>query len=156
MLSAENRAKIIEYGIYAREIDERTRRGGSSDPYWCTNWTFIPLFSEKGITMIDSYYQSYQDSISYILDDENINDFTLILNFNDVREVDQTTYQEYLNDDRFCVACDSGGRKYPKNFVKKTASPDKERQFYQRDSEIKSLEYQLERLKDKRNSIIES
>lgn len=156
MLSAENRAKIIEYGIYAREIDERTRRGGSSDPYWCTNWTFIPRFSEKGITMIDSYYQSYQDSISYILDDENINDFTLILNFNDVREVDQTTYQEYLNDDRFCVACDSGGRKYPKYFVKKTASPDKERQLYQIDSEIKSLEYQLERLKDKRNSIIES
>lgn len=156
MLSAEKRAKIIEYGIYAREIDERTRRGGSSDPYWCTNWTFIPRFSEKGITMIDSYYQSYQDSISYILDDENINDFTLILNFNDVREVDQTTYQEYLNDDRFCVACDSGGRKYPKYFVKKTASPDKERQLYQIDSEIKSLEYQLERLKDKRNSIIES
>ncbi|MBE9894832.1 hypothetical protein G8C15_05705 [Enterococcus casseliflavus] len=156
MLSAENRAKIIEYGIYAREIDERTRRGGSSDPYWCTNWTFIPRFSEKGITLIDSYYQSYQDSISYILDDENINDFTLILNFNDVREVDQTTYQEYLNDDRFCVACDSGGRRYPKYFVKKMASPNKERQLYQVDSEIESLEYQLERLKEKRKSILES
>lgn len=156
MLSAENRAKIIEYGIYAREIDERTRRGGSSDPYWCTNWTFMPRFSEKGITMIDSYYQSYQDSISYILDDENINDFTLILNFNDVREVDQTTYQEYSNNDRFCVACDSGGRRYPKYFVKKMASPNKEKQLYQVDSEIESLEYQLKRLKEKRNSIIKS
>lgn len=155
MLSAENRAKIIEYGIYAREIDERTRRGGSSDPYWCTNWTFIPRFSEKGITMIDSYYQSYQDSISYILDDENINDFTLILNFNDVREVKQITYQEYSEDDRFQVACDSGGRRYPKYFVKKTASPNKERQLYQVDSEIESLEYQLKRLKEKRKSIIE-
>ncbi|MFQ7375329.1 MAG: hypothetical protein ACLROT_10820 [Enterococcus casseliflavus] len=156
MLSAENRAKIIEYGIYAREIDERTRRGGSSDPYWCTNWTFMPRFSEKGITMIDSYYGSYQDSISYILDDENINDFTLIFDFNDVREVEQTTYQEYSEDDRFQVACDSGGRRHPKYFVKKTANPNKERQLYQVDSEIESLEYQLKRLKEKRKSIIES
>ena len=43
-----------------------------------------------------------------------------------------------------------------RNILLKTASPDKERQLYQVDSEIKSLEYQLERLKDKRNSIIES
>lgn len=156
MLSAENRSKIIPTGLYEREIDERTRRGGSSDPYWCTNWTFVPRISENKIMLIDSYYKSYQDSILYVLDNENINDFTLIFDYSDVREVDQTTYQEYLNDDRFCVACDSGGRKYPKYFVKKTASPDKERQLYQVDSEIKSLEYQLERLKEKRNSIIES
>lgn len=155
MLSAENRAKIIPTGLYAREIDKRTSKGTSTNPYWCTNWTFFPRISENQIMLIDSYFQSYQDSISYVLDDENINDFTLIFDFNDVREVKQTTYQEYANDDRFWVACDSGGRNYPKYFVKKTASPDKERQLYQVDSEIESLEYQLKRLKEKRKSIIE-
>lgn len=155
MLSAENRAKIIPTGLYAREIDKRTSKGASTDPYWCTNWTFVPRIGENEITLIDSYYQSYQDSISYVLDDENINDFTLIFDFNDVREVEQTTYQEYANDDRFWVACDSGGRSYPKYFVKKTASPNKERQLYQVDSEIESLEYQLNSLKKKRKSLIE-
>ena len=156
MLSAENRANILPTGLYAREIDERTRTGASTDPYWCTNWTFFPRISENRIMLIDSYYQSYQDSISYVLDDENINDFTLILDFNDVRKVEQTTYQEYADDDRYQVACDSGGRSYPKYFVKKTASPNKEKQLYQVDSEIESLEYQLKRLKEKRNSIIKS
>lgn len=153
MLSVENREKIIPTGLYAREIDERTRRGGSSDPYWCTNWTFVPRISENEITLIDSYYKSYQDSISYVIDDGNINDFKLIFDFNDVREVNQTTYREYSEDDRFWVACDSGGRKYPKYFVKKTASPNKDLQLYLIDSEIESLEYQLERLKEKRKSI---
>ena len=106
MLSVENREKIIPTGLYAREIDERTRRGGSSDPYWCTNWTFVPRISENEITLIDSYYKSYQDSISYVIDDGNINDFKLIFDFNDVREVNQTTYREYSEDDRFWVACD--------------------------------------------------
>ncbi len=155
MLSAENRAKIIPTGLYAREIDKRTSKGASTDPYWCTNWTFVPRIYENEITLIDSYYQSYQDSISYILDDKNINDFTLIFDFNDVREVKQTTYQEYADDDRYQVACDSGGRSYPKYFVKKTASPNKDRQLYQVDSEIESLEYQLKRLKEKRKSLIE-
>lgn len=156
MLSVENREKIIPTGLYAREIDERTRRGGSSDPYWCTNWTFVPRISENEIMLIDSYYKSYQDSISYVLDDGNINDFKLIFDFNDVREVNQTTYREYSEDDRFWVACDSGGRKYPKYFVKKTASPNKDLQLYLIDSEIESLEYQLERLKEKRKSIFEN
>lgn len=155
MLSAENRAKIIPTGLYAREIDKRTSTGASTDPYWCTNWTFVPRIYENEIILIDSYYQ-YSNSISYVLNDENINDFKLILNFDDVREVEQTTYQEYADDDRYQVACDSGGRNYPKYFVKKTASPDKERQLYQVDSEIESLEYQLKRLKEKRKSIIES
>lgn len=156
MLSVENREKIIPTGLYAREIDERTRRGGSSDPYWCTNWTFVPRISENEITLIDSYYKSYQDSISYVIDDGNINDFKLIFDFNDVREVNPTTYREYSEDDRFLVACDSGGRKYPKYFVKKTASPNKDLQLYLIDSEIESLEYQLERLKEKRKSIFEN
>lgn len=155
MLSAENRAKIIPTGLYAREIDKRTSTGASADPYWCTNWTFVPWIGENEITLIDSYYRSYQDSISYVLDDKNINDFTLIFDYDDVREVKKTTYQEYADDDRFLVACDSGGRNYPKYFVKKTASPNKERQLYQVDSEIESLEYQLKRLKEKRKSIIE-
>lgn len=155
MLSAENRAKIIPTGLYAREIDKRTSTGASADPYWCTNWTFVPWIGENEITLIDSYYQSYQDSISYVLDDKNINDFTLIFNYDNVREVKKTTYQEYADDDRFLVACDSGGRNYPKYFVKKTASPNKENQLYQVDSEIESLEYQLNRLKEKRKSIIE-
>lgn len=155
MLSAENRAKIIPTGLYAREIDKTTSIGASTDPYWCTNWTFVPRIYENEIILIDSYYQ-YSNSISYVLNDENINDFTLILNFDDVREVEQTTYQEYADDDRYQVACDSGGRSYPKYFVKKTASPNKERQLYQVDSEIESLEYQLKRLKEKRKSIIES
>lgn len=155
MLSAENRAKIIPTGLYARKIDKRTSTGASTDPYWCTNWTFVPRIYENEIILIDSYYQ-YSNSISYVLNDENINDFTLILNFDDVREVKQTTYQQYADDDRYQVACDSGGRSYPKYFVKKTASPNKEKQLYQVDSEIESLEYQLKRLKEKRNSIIKS
>jgi len=154
MLSAENRAKIIPTGLYAREIDKRTSTGASTDPYWCTNWTFVPRIYENEIILIDSYYQ-YSNSISYVLNDENINDFTLILNFDDVWEVEQTTYQKYADDDRYQVACDSGGRSYPKYFVKKTASPNKDRQLYQVDSEIESLEYQLNRLKEKRKSIIE-
>lgn len=154
MLSQENRKKIIQTGLYAREIDKRTRTGASTDPYWCTNWTFFPRISENRIMLIDSYYQSYQDSISYVLDDENINDFTLIFDFDDVKEVPERLYLEYDDEDRYRVSCDSGGRSYPKHFVKKSASPLKERQLEYIDLEIDSYERKLRYLKEKREPLV--
>ncbi|MDT2613960.1 hypothetical protein [Enterococcus dongliensis] len=154
MLSQENRKKIIQTGLYAREIDKRTRTGASTYPYWCTNWTFFPQINEDEVVMIDSYYKSYQHNIHYYIDDKNIQDFKLIFDFNDVREVEQTTYQEYADDDRYQVACDSGGRRYPKHFVKKSASPSKERQLECIDLEIDSYERKLRYLKEKRESLV--
>lgn len=154
MLSQENRKKIIQTGLYKREIDRRTRTGSSEEPFWCTNWTFIPRINEDEVVMIDSYYQSYQNSIHYYIDDKNIQDFKLIFDFDDVEEVPERLYLEYDDEDRYRVSCDSGGRRYPKHFVKKSASPSKERQLEYIDLEIDSYERKLRYLKEKRESLV--
>lgn len=152
MLSQETRKQIIPTGLYRRKVDWK-KIGLGRDAYWCTNWTFIPQISEEEVVMIDSYYQSYQDSILYYLDDENAKDFELIFDFNDVVEVSERTFNEYDDKDRYRVSCDSGGRSYPKCFIKKSASPSKKRQLEYIDSEIDSCETKLRHLKDKRKSI---
>lgn len=152
MLSQENRKKIIQTGLYKRKIDWSRVIG--SEPYWCTNWTFIPQINEDEVVMIDSYYQSYQYSIHYYIDDKNIQDFELIFDFDDVEEVPERLYREYDDEDRYRVSCDSGGRSYPKHFVKKSASPSKERQLEYIYLEIDSYERKLRYLKEKRESLV--
>lgn len=152
MLSDVNRKKIVSNCLYQRKIDWQRVTG--SDPFWCTNWTFVPIFNEKRVLMMDSYYKSYQDSIVYELTDDNINDFELIFDFDDVEKVPERLYNEYDDEDRYRVSCDSGGRSYPKHFVKKSASPSKERQLEYIDLEIDSYERKLRYLKEKRESLV--
>lgn len=152
MLSEKNRKKINPNGLYRRKID--LTKVKYDDAYWCTNWTFVPQVSESEVVMIDSYYQSYQNSIYYLLDDENINDFELIFDFKDVKQVRPDVYETYAGSDRFCEACDSGGLSYPVYFIKKNAMPDKTRQLDYLDQRIDSLERSLKNLKAERESIV--
>lgn len=153
MLSQENRKKIVPNGLYKREIDRAIAY--ANDPYWCTNWTFVPVINDDEVVMIDSYYQSYQNSVRYYLDDDNIDDFELILNFDDVRKVRPAEHEQYADEDRYCVACDSGGRTYPKYFVKKDAMPVKERQIEWLDRRIDGLKASLKHLEEEKARIID-
>lgn len=152
MLSDVNRKKIVSNGLYQRKIDWSRVIG--SDPFWCTNWTFVPIFNETRILMMDSYYKSYQDSIVYDLTDDNIDDFELIFNFDEVEEVIESIYDNYLENDRYCVACDSGGRRYPKFFIKKETLPNKQKELDNIDFKIKSLEWKIKNLKEKRELVL--
>lgn len=65
-----------------------------------------------------------------------------------------TRYEIYADSDRFCEACDSGGRSYPLYFIKKNAMPNKARQLECLDQRIESLEYSFKNLKAERESIV--
>ncbi|MGW8050350.1 hypothetical protein ACWOE3_10255 [Enterococcus dispar] len=65
-----------------------------------------------------------------------------------------TRYEIYADSDRFCEACDSGGRRYPMYLVKKGAMPAKERQIESLDRRIDDLKATLKNLEEEKGRII--
>lgn len=51
--------------------------------YHCRNWTFMPMFSNSGITMLDTYFMDKPIDIT----PENESDFELIFCYDDVLKI---------------------------------------------------------------------
>lgn len=150
MLSQENINKLHMDGLYRcnpkLELLPEYKR---ADPYWCMNWTFTPQVSRDGIYSMRDTYWSGSSSLTIELTDENIDDFILIFDFNEVEEFrvkSDSAYRKWLcynDEDTFHVPVDSGGLTYAKYFIKKNAVPDKQKIINRLQEDITSLKDQL-------------
>ena len=144
MLSKENVEKIVKTGLYKHKPDKRYRSSLYwDDMYHCFNWTFKVKHNEnKDIWyMVDTYFND-----KYIeLTDENFDEFEFLFDFNEVDRHSGQHIWEYDEDDYWHVAVDSGGMYCGgKYFVKKGATKSKEKVLERIESEIRSLERQIE------------
>jgi len=146
MFSEENEKKIIETGLYKHDPDVKLRGTlYKNDLYWCCNWTFRPSkMKDDTWRMQDTYWCG--SGLSIELTDENFNEFSLIFDFNDVKEISNP--QDYDNSDLYLVSIDSGGYQFAKHFIKRDAKPSQEKMIGKCKEEIHSCERELERLKD--------
>lgn len=111
-------------------------------PYWCRNWTFKIRKSNK-YYMYDTYW-STGDEYPVELTDDNLDKFEYLFDLDDVRFIhDYTSWIEYPEEDRWCVALDSGGTTHPKYVVRKDANKIKERVIERMQREIDILKSEL-------------
>ena len=140
MLSKENSERIILTGLYKCEPNEKYCNG---DTDWCRNWTFRPQYRKQTDKwyMIDTYFQK-----SIELTDENFCEFELIFDFREVDEYrgKKEAIYDYDENDYFIESVDSGGRLFPKMFIKKGASKKKNRVLERMNNEINTLKRQLD------------
>lgn len=148
MLSQENIDKLCMTGLYRTSPDFIGFRG--SDPYWCRNWTFRVFHDDLGnYCMNDTYWSSNSNSFS--LTDENFNKFELLFDLNEVEEYKMKNILDYAEEDRWMgVPMDSGGWRFPKNFIRKGSMPVKERVVARLKDEIERVEFEL---KDKKRML---
>ena len=152
MLSQENRDKLIITGLYKCEPD-RGIHSWYDDPYWCFNWTFKVKYYERSdeYYMIDTYFRDKSTKLT----DDNIDKFTLIFDFNDVKPHSGTHIYEYDESDVYHVAIDSGGMYCGgKYFIKKDAVKIKQKILDRIQSEINSKKWELERLENDYQNVL--
>lgn len=145
MLSQKNIDKLCMTGIYRSSPDIIGFTG--QDPYWCRNWTFRVRQDHFGnYCMDDTYWSSSPKSFSLM--DENFDKFELLFDLNDVEEYKGSHILGYAEEDRWMsVPMDSGGRRFPKNYIRKGAVPVKERVIERLKDEIERLEWEVENKK---------
>jgi hypothetical protein len=144
VLSENNKNAIIKTGLYSHKPDVKYRGTLYADNlYWCMNWTFKPSFYQDGrVFMVDTYFNDK----SIELTDENIGEFTLIFDFNEVQQ--ESSPEEYNEDDIYHVAIDSGGMYCGgKYFRRKNAKRSKEKLIDICKSKLKSAEYDVKKYK---------
>ena len=145
MLSEENKNKIINTGLYSHKPEVKYRGTlYANNLYWCMNWTFKPSFYQDGrVYMVDTYFNDK----SIELTNKNIDEFTLIFDFNDVQQ--ENYPEDYNNDDIYHVAIDSGGTYCGgKYFRNKNSKRSKEKLIEICESKLKSAEYDVRRYKE--------
>jgi len=138
MLSKSNRDKLVDSGLYYKKI-----RDDEKD--WCRNGTYTIKSNRANdrVLMTDTYFETY----SVDLTDENFDEFALVMDFNLVTKVGYESYREYTDENRFHFAVDSGGWQYSKYFILKSAKPDVAKRILILKDEIKSSEFFLEQRK---------
>lgn len=149
MLSKENIEKINFNGLYSHKPDVKYRgKLYSDDLYWCFNWIFKPKEiysndeSNRRFKMIDTYYSDKGIELT----DENFEEFTLIFDFNDVKEIIKTSSYDYNDEDVFRVAIGSGGWRYSsKYFINKNTKKNKDIVVKRLEDYIETLEQKLQR-----------
>lgn len=152
MLSEKNINKINFNGLYSHKPDVKYRgKLYENDLYWCFNWIFKPqTLGDDNFVMIDTYF----DDKSIKLTDENFDEFELIFDFNDIKEISKKDVSDYNDDEIYCVAIGSGGWKYDsKYFIKKDTVKNKDKVIYRLECEIESLEWKLENKRNELKSI---
>ena len=144
-LSQKNIEKLRMNGIYRCEpVLEWLPSYKRDTPYWCKNWTFKLRQNRDGDYYMYDTYWSTGDDYPVKLTDENFDQFKFLFNLNDIQYVnDYESWLEYPEEDRWCVALDSGGIHYSKRVVRKGAKKIKERVVERIEREIESLKHRL-------------
>ena len=160
MLSEENRGKIIMSGLYTCEPQlEWLPLYKRDNPYWCKNWTFRPTVYGDRLFMRDTYWSS--ETFQVELTDSNFDLFSLIFDFYEVEEYKQTTdkWVCYAEEDRWRIAVDSGGWRFPKYYIRKGSKPNKDLVIERLEEEIdgikRDLEYRARILEQVKNNKID-
>ena len=155
LLSKENQAKLCLSGLYRHQPEQRYRGKLYADNlYWCCNWTFNVYHDKNKFWMQDTYW-SNSDGLSIVLTDENISEFELIFDFNDVEEYRGRHVTDYYKGDIWHVAIDSGGMTCGgKYYIRKGAEPNKEYVLARVKDEVEYTKRELERKQDLYNRIL--
>ena len=155
-LSQANIDKLNMNGLYHCEpVLEWLPWWKRDNPYWCRNWTFRVRKYDDNYYMYDTYW-STGDDYPVKLTDENFDKFELVFDFNDVEEFKcgYLKFETYTDEDRFCVAVDSGGVTYPKHFIRKDAMPQKDLVISRIQDEITDLQRRLDYKKKELEDVI--
>lgn len=144
-LSQKNIDKLRMNGIYRCDpVLEWLPSYKRDNPYWCKNWTFRVRQSKSGKYFMYDTYWATGDEHPVELTDENFDKFEFLFDLNDIRYVSSySDWLEYPEEDRWCVALDSGGIHYSKRVVRKGAKKIKDRVVERIKREIESLKSEL-------------
>jgi hypothetical protein len=146
VLSQENYDRLNINFLYKKEpvVDESYHIGSIPGTYWCKNWTFRVKKLENGKAfMYDTYWNSFDHSIEVI--DENIDEFEVVFDFREVRQIYDSEVNEYNEEDLYRVATDSGGYTCGKlHWIKKGTEKSKDLLIKKKRDEIESLKLKLE------------
>lgn len=148
-LSKENISKLCLTGVYQCDpVESGLGKGESSEfLYWGCNWIFRVQKNrhntDNTYTMVDTYWSS--GGKCFDLTDENFDKFKFLFDMNDVKQVSQTDFYDYNEDDRWFVAMDSGGWQFSNGYyVKKDAKKNKEKLLSRLNDELASLKWRAE------------
>lgn len=149
MLSESNKKKLCMTGIYTHKPEAKYRGSiFSDDLYHCCNWTFTVCQWNDGIIFMKDTYWSDDMSLKIELTDENIEEFILLFNCDDVTSHSGNDIYDYDESDWWRIAIDSSGRSCGgKYFLKKGAVKNREKVLKRLEEEIVSLEHKLEHKK---------
>ena len=141
MLSEENKQKLVLTGLYSHKPDINMRSTlYVNDLFWCFNWTFKIYRRNDIYYFVDTYFNDKY----YEITNENIDEFKLIFDFNDVERISESEATKYDDEDVFHVAVDSGGMYCGgKWFIKKGAKKSKKKVIALLEEEIRSAKLQL-------------
>ena len=144
MLSQENIDKLHMKGIYICEpVLEWLPFWKRDDPYHCRNWTFKVKKFGNEYYMHDTYWSTGDDN-PIILTDENFDKFEYLFDYDQVKLInDYSRWLEYPEEDRWCVALDSGGNTFKRYVVRSGAKKVKERVVERLQHEINHLKSEL-------------
>ena len=148
MLSKNNFNAIVKDGVYKASVHKTWLPNYKREtPYHCTNWIFRPRIYEDSIMMVDTYW-STGDGLSIELTDDNFKEFEFLFSMQDVTRVSDIDFWDYDECNRWHVALDSGGWTYNRHYyVRKGAEKNREYLLDRLESELTSLEHQIERKK---------
>lgn len=134
--------KINMNGLYYHKPERKYSR--HDDLYWCQNWTFKPYVYSNKLYMRDTYW-GYGDDLVIEVTENNINEFKLLFDFKNVKEVKVNNIWEFgeENKDWWVLSTDSGGIYHPKQYIRIGATRNKEMVINRKKEEIKDLQRQI-------------
>lgn len=133
-------------GLYCHKPERKYSR--HDDLYWCQNWTFKPYVYSNRLYMRDTYWIG--DGLTIEVTENNIDEFELLFNFDDVRQVKVNNIWEFgeENKDWWVVAVDSGGIYCPKQYIRIGTTRNKEMVINRKKEEIKDLQRQINNIEN--------
>lgn len=157
-LSQENINKLNSHALYKCKPSSKYRGSWyETNLFHCCNWTFkVRQYLDGGYYMQDTYWGASGDSLSIELTDENFDEFELIADMRDLKQIKEFEVKKYREEDVMYLAVDSGGIQYGKHFLKKDAKKNKDKILDNLDYEIDSCKRKLESLQRDKEMILNS
>ena len=144
-----NLNSIDMHCLYRHEPDIKYS-GHKDNLFWCQNWTFKPFECNGKIYMRDTYWSS-GDGMTIEVTEDNIDEFEVVFNWNDVDEAESYKNIEEFGEqgkDWFIVSVDSGGMYHPRIFIRKGAKRNKDMVISRKLNEIKRLKREIVDIED--------
>lgn len=141
---------VVMTGLY-RCLKPSQYFNGPGSMYHCRNWTFKPHRFDGRLYFNDTYFGDKAIEIT----DANIDDFVLVFDFVEVRQITASQAFRFNESDRWEVPVDSGGTSHMKHFVLKDAMPDRQQILMKLQDDldraertVESIKYDIQRVTD--------
>ena len=111
-------SEINPNGLYKCTNIDKYYMDDPAYKFHCKNWTFkVVSIEDEYCIFCDTYFGTRLITVH----ENELQDFELIFDFNDVCRISEGDYSLYDSDDVYQVAIDSGGYTFPKYYKKKDA-----------------------------------